>query len=618
MPDFDKVSRGQMLALSAVELNAMLEVGEAHRRRAFAPGGNGLNRVPVSPALSVFVKNVLDSAVPIYGVVGLGDPVMSVEEVPHENRRRPGFAATAPDANRPFGILIEPAAPQAIVPAVVNGITVARVNLSNLSHGFATLGSSTDHLVSGPSGPVQLLWKPSATGVAECLVLIGITTTSTARQNYVLPPFCAETVNDAYGNPVTTIKRVVRRQDGAVVCLPMKICCPAEYYCVYNRLLSTVVGACCGSSTPIANRFTATSVMRVRFADKTGFATDPECGLPDGIFLYSDDGLTWTGGGTFTMGGTTFTGGVTVACVEGVLKVTWGVSGFTGTTPVNIPCELTSTETDLGTFTVALKRCKPCDPTVDAPPATVRIYISSTLDEDEEPESPLKVEAGWVPPWFFNGGPFETLEDAEQCCPFGFLTAASCHPTAGIEDPENPPEFTSTEGYLPFGRLLTSRLNLYFHSGTGSLAGANGMLTWHGYTGSTPGDNLTRDYGYAPPGTPATPCDGISGPNTFTIPGTSVTLKCGLLTIDCYDGRNIEGQDPMPNFFSKYIAGMEMFNGSNIYRATNTTGQGGSFGPDPHPYFGVGIRLKHGPTPQKHTFVITGTPTGSCLVDFYL
>ena len=73
-----------------------------------------------------------------------------------------------------FAILQEPAVDEAIVPAVVSGVTVAKVDITDEDHGFAEIeDAEAGNLISGNSGLATILWKESGTGVKWAVIRIG-------------------------------------------------------------------------------------------------------------------------------------------------------------------------------------------------------------------------------------------------------------------------------------------------------------------------------------------------------------------------------------------------------------------------------------------------------------
>lgn len=99
-------------------------------------------------------------------VVGLEGSVLT--EVTPENI---WLKAIATKRGKKFGILRYDLPSTEINEAQLSGVCVARVNVSNVSHRCAKVpDDGTFVLKSSFSGPIDLLWCPSSTGEADCVV----------------------------------------------------------------------------------------------------------------------------------------------------------------------------------------------------------------------------------------------------------------------------------------------------------------------------------------------------------------------------------------------------------------------------------------------------------------
>lgn len=77
-------------------------------------------------------------------------------------------------ANRTaFGVLLQPVLNEKYVEALLLGICIAYVNVTNEDHKYADLDDGEHVLTSAVSGPVRILHKPTGTGEKECAVLLG-------------------------------------------------------------------------------------------------------------------------------------------------------------------------------------------------------------------------------------------------------------------------------------------------------------------------------------------------------------------------------------------------------------------------------------------------------------
>lgn len=79
---------------------------------------------------------------------------------------------TATVDNKPFGITRQAMKSGKIDTVQVSGVCIARVNITDESHERAYLKAGETNLQSSRDGSVQILWKPSGTGVLECVALL--------------------------------------------------------------------------------------------------------------------------------------------------------------------------------------------------------------------------------------------------------------------------------------------------------------------------------------------------------------------------------------------------------------------------------------------------------------
>lgn len=183
MPDtFDKVSAGQPVEIPAATWNALLEAGQAFRRQRLGREGDSTPQFSPTASLEILVRNDVGSSLPIWSVVALGTPVISAVDYPQEVRRLPVFPGTAPAATTDnFAVLIEPAAADAYVRAVVMGVVPANLNVTDSTHTCAGPAAGvTATLATATDGPARILWKESGTGTKRAVVLVGRDTAAAA------------------------------------------------------------------------------------------------------------------------------------------------------------------------------------------------------------------------------------------------------------------------------------------------------------------------------------------------------------------------------------------------------------------------------------------------------
>ena len=94
--------------------------------------------------------------------------------LPSFQKHRPIWAEPpggAPKIHWSVGITLDPIKDNVYGRAAIGGAIPCQVDMVNAAHRFARLkASSTTELISSVYGPVQILWRPSGTGVKWCVV----------------------------------------------------------------------------------------------------------------------------------------------------------------------------------------------------------------------------------------------------------------------------------------------------------------------------------------------------------------------------------------------------------------------------------------------------------------
>jgi hypothetical protein len=179
---FKPIQTGERLRIHAAAYNAMLEAAKTHANRlndraGDVPMGFDRNIVPIYNGSGVDVLQ--------FGVLAMAGPITLPEDNASEFRRRPTFAgvtptvdATADDRGR-FVVLLEPARAGAIVRGIADGVTIAKVDITDEIHSRADVAhETTANLVSGFNGAAEILWAEPGTGVKLATVRIGVFTRS--------------------------------------------------------------------------------------------------------------------------------------------------------------------------------------------------------------------------------------------------------------------------------------------------------------------------------------------------------------------------------------------------------------------------------------------------------
>ncbi len=111
----------------------------------------------------ILVLNSTASTVNRFGVLAITDPIILPSNALELERM--AFTGVVPQAEHEgkFAILLETAAPGAIVRAALGGVVPVKVGLLDPNHEFADIAAGmTDRLESGESGAAQILWVESS------------------------------------------------------------------------------------------------------------------------------------------------------------------------------------------------------------------------------------------------------------------------------------------------------------------------------------------------------------------------------------------------------------------------------------------------------------------------
>lgn len=154
----------QSPARSAGWINAVSEATRDYHERQRL--GDAAKTLP-APRAPLRVRNNTGGDLARGSVVELGDGLLDTPDP-----RRIWLGGGSYDGGA-MAIVGDPIADGAIGVAYVSGVVVARVNVANITHGYADPATSQTTLASGTTGSVRILSTLSATGVQDCLVLLG-------------------------------------------------------------------------------------------------------------------------------------------------------------------------------------------------------------------------------------------------------------------------------------------------------------------------------------------------------------------------------------------------------------------------------------------------------------
>ena len=170
----EKVRPGDGFAIRADTWNAFIDAARAHRRNEAGAAGAGRPTPDnPTPGCTVYVRNDTGSTLPAWSTVKLGTPVVDAATYPFRVSSEPVFPATEPDgADIPFAVTTQPIRDGKLGTAVVLGVAVADVSVSNSAHTHAAPANASLVLASGTSGPARIIWKESGTGTLKAVVLL--------------------------------------------------------------------------------------------------------------------------------------------------------------------------------------------------------------------------------------------------------------------------------------------------------------------------------------------------------------------------------------------------------------------------------------------------------------
>ena len=177
MAELRKVQRGERFRPSATWQHATVDAIR-YVRQLQSSGGEGAGYA-VRQADIVFVKNATGQALWRFNPVGIEWTWPTPAEDLATFQNRPLLYGVVPQRPRHLGryaVLLEPAQPDAIVPAVLDGVTVVRLVVHDPCDGFADIIDGDPWKLYTRSRPDQgsavILWKESGIGMKWGVVRI--------------------------------------------------------------------------------------------------------------------------------------------------------------------------------------------------------------------------------------------------------------------------------------------------------------------------------------------------------------------------------------------------------------------------------------------------------------
>ena len=179
-----KAVPGQPLIVKAGEYNAAMEAGQwFSQQKQLGESQSGIVG-GVNPCV-VKVKNDSGGNLAAGTVVELSSSLLTTLD-----RQHLWLSGIARAGNDPgFGVLIEPIKSGEIGLCQVSGVCLASVDIQDADNTHARLVASSTTLKGCFGGPVEILQKPSGTGVKTCVVRLGV------RQSIIRRAKAAEAIN---------------------------------------------------------------------------------------------------------------------------------------------------------------------------------------------------------------------------------------------------------------------------------------------------------------------------------------------------------------------------------------------------------------------------------------
>jgi len=166
------VKAGDPLEIRAPVWNAMLD---AARGRQAQQHSTGRTPGPDFRGVPVLIKNNSGYDRSRYDILGVSGVVFAATDDGFKQRIvLTGVTPAAGSHEGKFAVLAEPIGDGDIGPAIVDGVTICQVNITDASHEYADIANGdAAKLVSAKSGPVQIIWIESGTGTKWAVVRIG-------------------------------------------------------------------------------------------------------------------------------------------------------------------------------------------------------------------------------------------------------------------------------------------------------------------------------------------------------------------------------------------------------------------------------------------------------------
>jgi len=168
-----KVRSGERLRIPASTYNAFVDAAQAHRNRQGIQSRTGRD---VAPDGTILVRNDTGVDQSQFAILGLSGPLFeptNLQAFKNHPRIVKGIAPATGTHDNKFVVLAQPIAAGKMGRAIISGVYLAKVNVTNADHDYATItNAQTGYFTSAASGPVQILWKETGTGEKWAQIIV--------------------------------------------------------------------------------------------------------------------------------------------------------------------------------------------------------------------------------------------------------------------------------------------------------------------------------------------------------------------------------------------------------------------------------------------------------------
>lgn len=169
-----KVASGTPFRPSAKAWNLFLDTARELRAQK-SNLARGLPATALPPGCLVYIRNDTEANLARFGILGIDGPLFDPGTTLDEFQARVAFTGSTPTADHvgKFVIAIEPIAAGEVGRAMVNGVSIAQLNVADAADEFAEVNESVAALATGAEGSARILWKDTGSNPVWGIVRLG-------------------------------------------------------------------------------------------------------------------------------------------------------------------------------------------------------------------------------------------------------------------------------------------------------------------------------------------------------------------------------------------------------------------------------------------------------------